>query len=81
METGIAKYVYFAAGFLTKWLTVGKNCPYCNSLDGKTISWGENMLNKDQAFQPEGAESPLVVKMNISHPPAHAGCDCSVSIG
>ena len=74
---GLASFVYFAGGFRTVWVTVGKNCPYCDSLDGATVESGGNFLEPGTEFQPEGAERPLTTRGGISHPPAHGGCDCS----
>ena len=76
---GLASFVYFAGGFRVVWVTVGKNCPYCDSLDGATISSGDNFLDAGTSFQPEGAERPLTTRGGISHPPAHGSCDCSAS--
>ncbi|KKL91847.1 hypothetical protein LCGC14_1890610 [marine sediment metagenome] len=82
LESGIAQFVYYGAGFRTVWVTFGKSCPYCMSLNGRTVSQGMNFLNAGQAFEPDGAvNGPLVVTQNISHPAAHSGCDCSVSAG
>ncbi len=80
-ETGFAQWVYFAGGFTTVWVAIGKSCPYCNSLDGRVISRGGTFLSQGQAFQPEGAETPLVVSANVTHPGAHGGCDCTVRAG
>ena len=81
-ECGFAQFVYFAAGFRTIWVALGDNCPYCNALDGKTISRGMSFLNAGQSFEPDGAvNGPLIVKQNISHPAAHGGCDCTVRAG
>ncbi len=80
-ETGFAQWVYFAGGFTTVWVAIGKSCPYCNSLDGRVISRGGTFLSKGQSFQPEGAETPLVVSANVSHPAAHGKCDCTVRAG
>jgi len=80
-ESGTAQFVYFAGGFETVWMTFDKSCPYCESLDGRTISRGMNFINAGQSFQPEGAKVPLIVTQNISHPAAHIGCDCTVRAG
>jgi len=77
-ESGTASFVYLAGGFRTEWVTFDKSCPYCESLNGKTVSQGMNFINAGESFQPDGAESPLIVTQNISHPAAHEGCDCSV---
>lgn len=77
-ECGTAQFVYYAAGFRTVWVTFDESCPYCESLNGRTVSRGENFIPAGVAFQPDGAERPLVTTQNISHPAAHEGCDCSV---
>ncbi len=58
----------------TEWQATGKSCPYCESLNGKTMSIGAPFLNADTAFEPDGADRPLTPSTNIGHPPAHAGC-------
>ncbi|KKN00571.1 hypothetical protein LCGC14_1136580, partial [marine sediment metagenome] len=79
--SGIAQFVYYGAGFKTVWVTFDKSCPYCESLNNKVISRGMNFINAGQSLQPEGAETPLIVTQNISHPAAHLGCDCGISAG
>ena len=56
------------------------SCPYCQALDGKVIGIDEYFLPKGD-FQPEGAEKPLTVSSNCSHPPYHDGCDCGIEAG
>lgn len=58
-------------------IAYGKNCPYCQDLHGKVIGIDEYFLPKGD-FQPEGAERPLTVTSNHSHPPYHDGCDCGI---
>lgn len=77
-ECGFAQYVYYAAGFKTVWVTLDESCPYCMSLNGRVISRGMHFMNAGQSFQPEGAENPLIVTQNISHPQLHLGCDCTI---
>jgi HK97 family phage portal protein len=55
----------------------GESCPYCQALDGKVIGIDEYFLSKGD-FLPEGAERPLTVSNNCSHPPYHDGCDCGI---
>lgn len=77
---GLAAFVYFSSGFRTEWVTVGKSCPYCDSLNGMIISQGDNFLSAGTVLEPAGATNgPMTITRNISHPPAHSGCDCSVS--
>lgn len=63
------------------WVTVGKNCPYCDSLSGRTIQIESFFLSAGQSFLPVGADSPLVMGGNVGHAPAHRGCDCVVVAG
>lgn len=62
------------------WQATGRSCPYCQSLDGRTVSVQEIFLDGGTPLQPEGAETPLVTE-TIRHPPLHAGCDCIVVAG
>lgn len=78
-ESGIASYVYFAGGFRTRWVTIGKNCPYCDSLEGMIIDRGGAFLMAGTAWEPIGANhGPISITSNVGHPGAHGGCDCSV---
>ena len=81
-ECAFAQFVYFESGFETRWVTMGKSCPYCDSLNGMVISRGGSFLSAGTAWEPEGAtHGPMVISTNISHPAAHSGCDCSVMAG
>jgi hypothetical protein len=79
-ETGIAQYVYFAAGFKTRWVTIGDSCPYCNALNGRVIGRSGAFLMAGDSFEPEGAvNGPLKQITDTRHPQLHEGCDCTVS--
>jgi len=81
-ECAFAQFVYFESGFETRWVTMGKSCPYCDSLNGMVISRGGCFLSAGTAWEPEGAtHGPMVISTNIMHPAAHGGCDCSVMAG
>jgi hypothetical protein len=67
--------------FRKTWVTFGDNCPYCDSLAGRTIDINAFFLALGQSFMPEGAELPLLVGNDIGHAPAHDGCDCMVVAG
>lgn len=75
---GFAREAFFAAGIATLvWAATGSDtCPYCQSLNGRVITINDVFIAAGQAFDPEGADSPLVPGLDIGHPPAHAGCDC-----
>lgn len=78
----VAYFGYVALGVsLLRSVSIGKSCPYCRALDGRVISVTETFLQAGQAFQPEGAETPLTVTRSKKHPPYHGGCDCQVVAG
>lgn len=63
------------------WRAFGENCPYCTSLNGRTIGINTFFISSGENFQPDGAQSPLTVTNSIRHAPAHDGCDCMVTSG
>ncbi len=76
-NNAFAHFLYGAAGILTiRWVTVGKSCPYCSSLNGTTVGIKEFFFSKDDEYKPKGADKPLTFSGNVGHPPAHPGCDC-----
>ena len=76
----LAAYRAFALSFKT-WVTFGENCPYCDSLDGRSIGVENHFIHEGESYQPEGADVPLVTSGNIGHAPAHRGCDCMIVAG
>jgi HK97 family phage portal protein len=61
-----------------QWVSSGKSCPFCRSLDGK-------IAGKEVWFVPAGGSvdagdgSPaMLIRRNVGHGPLHAGCDCIV---
>lgn len=67
--------------FRKTWVTFGENCPYCDSLGGRTLDIDAFFLSLGQSFLPEGAAAALIVGMDVGHAPAHEGCDCMVVAG
>lgn len=67
---GVTKLVWRASG--------GDTCPYCQDLDGQVVGIEQNFVNKGDPHQPDGAETPMVQRTNVSHPPLHDGCVCSI---
>ncbi len=79
-SNAVTLLVYKQAGIpKVRWVATGKNCPYCNALDGKVVRTDTTFLMAGETFRPEGAETPLIPDGNIKHPPAHVGCDCHLS--
>lgn len=62
-----------------RWHAYGENCPYCNSLNGKVVGIDEQFINKDEDFNPDGADGPLRPSRHVRHAPAHAGCNCDIA--
>lgn len=61
-----------------RWVTFGKNCPHCQSLNGVVIEISYNFLDAGGVTQPGGDTPPMKLRHNIGHPPLHRGCDCAV---
>lgn len=77
-ENAFAQLVYFAAGWRTVWVTVGKSCTFCNMMNGRTISYGGSYQNKGDVLEPDGPEGKkLTITRLIRHPRLHSSCDCT----
>lgn len=77
-ESAFARSIFALSGIAKiRSVYYGKNCPYCRALHGRVIGISEFFLTKGE-FQPEGADRPLIVTGNRSHPPYHDGCDCGI---
>jgi len=74
---GFAAAAFFAAGVgALIWRATGsETCPYCTALNGRSVGPSQSFLSAGEDFSP-GGSAPLRPRSNISHPPAHAGCDC-----
>lgn len=80
-NNAVALAVYGMAGITRKvWRTMGKNCPYCQQLDGKTIALELNFISAGQPLTAEG-KTPLIPSRDVGHAPAHGGCDCMIVAG
>ena len=87
----LSKAAYIALGILRlRWVTIGKNCPFCTTLNGRTVSITEMFASKGEEIEPSelfefdeasGTVAPMEVKRSFGHPPAHSACDCVVSPG
>ncbi len=75
----VAKETYRLAGIKRLvWAASGNACSYCQALNGTTIEITENFVNAGEALEPDGADGSLTITVDLGHPPAHDGCDCSV---
>jgi len=76
----VTMYAILGMQFI-RWMALGKSCPYCRALDGRVVAITETFIPAGTQFQPDGADAPLVTRINIGHPPAHPSCDCIVIAG
>jgi len=83
LGNGFAAEAFFVAGVMSLvWRATGsETCPYCMSLNGRTVGRNDVFLTAGQAFQPPGADTPLNPLSDVRHPPAHSGCDCQIVPG
>jgi hypothetical protein len=84
-ETGglasmVASFTILGAGYKLVWRTRGKSCPFCNQMDGKTVSRvGEPFLASGTEL--EDSEQGIMKVRQTLYPPLHRGCDCAVIAG
>lgn len=63
----------------TTWVTTGdSDCPWCSRLDGQTVGIETPYLQSGDVLSDDD-DQELQVKHDTFHPPAHPGCDCSIS--
>lgn len=75
-----AKTVYVAAGVtLLRWVTIGENCPFCDSLNGRVVGVESDFALPNDEIVAKGAS--MGVNSKIGHPPIHRGCDCQIVAG
>lgn len=77
--SAVVKMVYTAVGVrLLRWMAFGDTCPYCRQLDGRVVEINKYFLAPGQELTVEGAAA-LTTTTYIGHPPAHDGCDCTIT--
>lgn len=77
-ESAFAIAVYVSVGIRFKrWVSFGKTCPYCSSLNGKRVDITQAFFSKGEEVRPDG-QPPMRIGGLRRHPPLHGGCDCSV---
>jgi HK97 family phage portal protein len=74
----IAQWTALGVGGLV-WVSVGKSCPLCQEMDGRTVSMGGAFLAKGDTVDPGGDTAPLTTEGTVGHPQLHEGCDCMVA--
>ncbi|MBK8211615.1 MAG: hypothetical protein IPK78_18320 [Rhodospirillales bacterium] len=77
----VAVTVFTVVGVLSlRWLAFGENCPYCSSMNGRTVGVQEWFVLAGNDVAPEGLPA-MRPGSNVRHPPLHQGCDCMVTVG
>ncbi len=68
----IARFAFIAAGFGATWAALGSHpCPWCEMMDGMSVSGDETFLDAGGAL--EAGEESFEPSGNICHPPLHDG--------
>lgn len=71
----VAAYSFFAVSTL-RWVASGKSCPFCQSLNGKTVSMGNFFIEAGASIDGGATHGIMNVQRNTRHAPLHQGCDC-----
>jgi hypothetical protein len=75
----ITKFAYIGAGItMIRWVSSNDSCEFCQGLDGMVVGIESSFVRKDEEYKPEGASGSMTPSSNISHPPIHRGCSCSI---
>lgn len=79
----VAKAIYLLAGVeILRWYTAGaKPCPYCQEMNGKTVSITKYFKSAGDVYQPTDDSEPMQISHDMGHPPLHDGCECLIGRG
>jgi len=64
-----------------RWTTVGDNCPFCTTLNGRIVGIRDAFLKDGETlYAQDGRGNWSAMKSNgmKRHPPIHRGCDCFI---
>ena len=77
-SNAFAQAAYASLGIiLFKWFAIGADtCPYCQQMNGQTVSVGGAFALPDTSVGGDGDALP--VKKRVTHPPIHDGCVCQI---
>lgn len=64
-----------------RWNSAGDTCPSCERLHGQVISIQGEFIHQGEEHSQGDGKSPLTASTDVSHPPAHRGCDCFITAG
>lgn len=75
-SNAMTRAVWAVLGVATlTWRSVGKSCPICDEMDGRTSRIGGSFATDGDTV------ADLDVSGRVSHPPIHDGCDCIMMPG
>jgi len=63
-----------------EWLATGdeRTCEFCDALDGKVMSLGDNFLDKGDTMTGRDGGQMTADYEHIQYPPAHPDCRCTI---
>lgn len=64
-----------------RWNAAGDTCPSCQRLHGRSIGIQQVFIQAGEEHDQGEGSSPLKLTTDVSHPPAHRGCDCFITKG
>ncbi len=81
LEGAIAGLVFAGLGVTTFiWIANSGACPICMELDGRVVGREEVFVEAGGTVDPDVENvTPLTTRTNVSHPPLHQGCDCTLA--
>ena len=65
---GVTKLMWAAQG--------GKNCPYCQEMDGRVVEITKDFESSGDSIDAEG--QTMEVYHSMAHPPLHQNCSCTI---
>ncbi|MFD2704076.1 phage portal protein [Salibacterium lacus] len=78
--SAVAKEAWIAAGVMKiRWVGDGSPCEYCQELDGQVVGIKSSFVREGDDVNPDAPDGGLKPSSNISHPPLHDGCECSIA--
>lgn len=64
----------------TVWTTIGDNCPFCNTMSGRTVGINKTFVAAgDNVPSAKDKTQTMFQRESKKHPPLHQGCDCVIT--
>ena len=75
----VARSVFLAGGVTALiWRTQGKNCPLCDSLDGRVVGILSPFLEANDTVEGDESTADLTTTQKVRGPPLHQSCNCYI---